>query len=252
MVDRPMIFSGPMVARLLDGSKTQTRRLLKLSAAANPHGTTIPSYYDRAQVGRLFGAMLSTVGKGSVLAPIKCKVGDRIWVRESVACGACAPSKPSYWAPSFWRREQGTPRNPNGLWYRADGLEPEKQITERGKWRPAIHMPRWASRITLTITEVRVERLNGISEEDAIAEGIYSGPIQMRDGSSVDCWFGLPHVGDHTPVDAYGTLWESLHNPQGYCAEDEPKGWAANPWVVAVSFTVTLANIDSLPKSEAA
>src|SRR3546814_22997 len=123
------------------------------------------------------------------------------------------PSKPSHWPPSFWRREQGSPANPNGLWYRADGLDPERPITGRGKWVPGIHMPRWASRMTLRVTEVRVQRLQDVTDEDAIAEGILRDP-------ATGSWLGAPGagVGGATrlyviPIHAFRDLWESLHGP---------------------------------------
>jgi hypothetical protein len=223
--DYPIIFSAPMVRALLEGRKTQTRRLAGrwrvTGDAASPEGETgvfVPSPWQRVQPG------------------------DRLFVRETVACGECAPSKPSYWSPSFWRREQGSPKNRNGLWYQADGLEPERQITARGRWTPSIHMPRWASRLTLTVTAVKVERLQEISEADAWAEGIH----RIAHGSHFG-WHHtrtLPHPMNWLLArDAFRDLWNSLHGPGA---------WDANPEVVALSFTVARRNIDAPLRCEAA
>lgn len=136
--------------------------------------------------------------------------GDRLYVRES-ACWVSA------WG---WR-------------YRADNddLTDKRESGEVGRWRPSIHMPRSASRITLTVTEVRVERLQEISNEDAIAEGIKPhGHAFTGYGNQSDVWMA--------PYDSFRSLWNSLHGPDA---------WDANPWVVAVSFTVDRQNIDHLP-----
>jgi hypothetical protein len=153
-------------------------------------------------------------------------VDDRLWVRETVACGACALGKPSLWSPSFWRREQGTPENPNGIWYAADQLAPAAPITERGRWVPAIHMPRWCSRLTLVVADVKVERLQDISEADAKAEGVDA--ISMADVRRQAAWSAR---GD------FAQLWNNINGPNA---------WDENPYVVAVSFDVTKANIDRL------
>lgn len=214
MVDRPILFSGPMVLALLAGRKTQTRRV---------HFTQSPAFVQTCnnrcdqRLTTMCILPAPTCGRRSV-TKARFAVGDRLWVRETVACGACAPSPPSHWAPSFWRREQGTPANPNGLWYAADGLAPAKPITERGRWRPGIHMPRWASRLTLAVTDVRVERLQDIGEDDAIAEGCgqYSSAIVLHR----DRPFEPQHKGCYR--EGFSELWEGLNASRGY-------GWEANP-----------------------
>lgn len=205
MADRPIIFSAPMVLALLEGRKTQTRRVL------GRHGEGRGRY-------NIFNADPAW-SDSYVLDPGNAewrerdtpwKVGDRLWVREAWAAGACAGDMPpSHLAPRFWRVENG------GLWYRAGG-EPAHPITPRGKWRSPIHMPRWASRLTLTVTDVRVQRLQEISEEDALAEGVE----RTR----------FPERGDWGwPQERFRTLWERIHGPGA---------WEANPWVAAISFTV--------------
>ncbi|WP_341702555.1 hypothetical protein [Ferrovibrio sp.] len=216
MRDIPIIFSAPMVRALLDGRKSQTRRLAWHRRTERPSGC------------------MSNVDTPSSWQ--KVKTGDRLWVRETVAAGACAPSKPSEWSPSFWAREQGCIYNPSGLWYEADDTIPERTISSRGKWAPSIHMPRWASRLTLVVTATKIERLQDICEIDAHAEGI----------AWCDRWQGFTtnpgamggehyHAGD--PCKAFASLWISLHGPES---------WADNPEVVALTFTVHRANVDHL------
>lgn len=213
MVDRPILFSGPMVLALLDGQKTQTRRVMKPQPLFNAEGEGFPLSDGHTTTVDWKG--MATSHDGLLRRSPYGSPGDRLWVRETVACGACAPTKPSHWSPAFWRREQGSPANPNGLWYAADSLAPERTITERGKWTPAIHMPRWASRILLEIVEVRVERLNDCSEADALAEGAQHPSL-------------VPIVGaGWSSRDMYARLWEHI-NGKG--------SWSANPWVWVVEF----------------
>lgn len=246
--DIPIIFSAPMVRALLDGRKSMTRRIMKLPTK---------NEYIRPDMG---GWAPTTVGGGSSFvvrrdgtreaAPeiiaiwnqttgtcvaARHQIGDRLWVRETVACGACAPSPPSTWSPSFWRREQGSPENRNGLWYAADGLAPRAPITSRGKWVPAIHMPRWVSRLTLVLTGVKIERLQDISDGDIIAEGA----VSFNNGSTM--MFGIPVIGgyEHAGLTARETFWNL------WCSLNGPHAWNENPFVVASSFRVIKANIDA-------
>lgn len=228
MLERPILFSAPMVRAILDGQKTQTRRVVKpqppkfvrhsvapQELRGEPKKHTAP-YFDAYNGGPhwCWWDEYDRQGAGWIKCPYG-KPGDRLWVRETVACGACAPGKPSHWSPAFWRREQGTPSNPNGLWYAADDLAPERPITARGKWTPAIHMPRWASRILLEIVSIRVERLNACSEADALAEGSQHPSL-------------VPIVGaGWSSRDMYARLWEHI-NGEG--------SWSANPWVWVVEF----------------
>ncbi len=118
------------------------------------------------------------------------------------------------------------------IWFPADGPVPEKhagQFWHRA--RPSIHMPRWASRMTLTVTDVRVQRLQDISEADAVAEGVIH--------DSFGGWRGHEGtIGYPTAIWAYHHLWNSLHGPGA---------WDANPWVVALTFNVQRGNIDQMP-----
>ena len=212
MTDRPIIFSAPMVRALLEGRKTQTRRL-----AWKGHAVMLGD--DRPQPGHKL--VYRNIGS----TPVPCQIqespwqrvqpGDRLWVRESFGGPVMFADEDLilYAATDFdWRDHRGKPC----------------------KWRPSIHMPRWASRLTLTVTATKIERLQKISEEDARAEG-----AMFHDGG------GIGHSGwrhDYKDVHAnarssFARLWNELHGPDS---------WASNPEVVAISFTVHEGNIDNM------
>ncbi len=139
------------------------------------------------------------------------------WVRETWAAGACANGlAPKFLHPGFWRRDNG------GLWFAADGAAPLHPVTPKGPNRTSIHMPRWASRLTLHVTDVRVQRLQDISEADAVAEGCPARNDEELAGMEASGWFC--------------SLWDDLY------AKRAP--WASNPWVVAITFLPALGNID--------
>lgn len=214
MSDRPILFSGPMVRALLAGRKTQTRRLLKPQPTVNSFGLLVwEAKGDFVQ------------GKPEDVAFMqRIHVGDRLWVKEN---HAIVPR-------TAYRMSEGVqqtlhPGDDHDAAIYAAGWDRSKP----GRWRPSIHMPRWASRLTLTVTDVRVERLQDISEEDADAEcfgGYY--PIDV-----------LPEVfpgdrdqyGPLTMAQCYGRLWDHINGPGS---------WDANPWIAAYSFTVHRGNID--------
>jgi hypothetical protein len=150
----------------------------------------------------------------------RCEVGDRLYVRESVF--------------------GGTPGVANVI-YRADGE------AVGARWTPSIHMPRWASRLTLTVTDLRVQPLQAISEADAIAEGVgrrmwdvESGDdMEIVDGWGADRFITFRHgVGD-TAREGFQILWNALHTKA-------VEAWEANPEVVALTFAVQACNIDRL------
>ncbi len=150
--------------------------------------------------------------------------GDRLWVRE-----AWAHDGPDL-ATVRAAFEDALGGAGYGPYYRATEPAPDTL-----SWRSPIHMPRWASRLTLTVTEIRVQRLQDISEADAIAEGLR--PVTCAGQRMWDP--GPPHGHFGHPQVAYRMIWEDIHGPGS---------WAANPWVAAISFTATPANIDSLPE----
>lgn len=212
--DLPILMSAPMVKACLreverpGTGKTQTRRILK----PQPHIQPVLNDEDPA-------APFWCVWKGDEVGyrvPVRFAKGDRLWVRES-------------WAKPF--------AGDNGYIFRADGPEFNSPATAKhqwGKgapWRVSIHMPRIASRLTLTVTEVRVERLQAISEADAIAEGLQA--VTAGNGHVTYQIAGL--LCGQTAVRAYRLLWDTI-NGDG--------AWAANPWVVAVTFKPERRNID--------
>lgn len=203
--ERPILFSGAMVRAILSGAKTQTRRIVK----PQPQMVTDTSIEPWRGVATDLQRLLDASGRGCPYG----QPGDRLYVRESfnlgrplLNCEGVADDE------ELWigRLPKDDPRKQPFMsaWrvgYAADGCE--------GKMRPSIHMPRWASRLTLEITGARVERLQAISEADAVAEGVTAG------GSSMGIQF--------TATQNFAALWESI-NGHG--------SWEANPWVWVVEF----------------
>lgn len=222
MADRPILFSGPMVRALLDGRKTQTRRVLK-----SIEHTQGDEYHIWGNGGGVVGVHEIDVPK-TAMDYVNYETGDRLYVREAWR---------TFDGAGMWDDLPPRELSPQIVWYEADGKAPEDIFP--GKFRQAMHMPRWASRLTLIVTDVRVQRLQEISQDDAIAEG--PGFIAKITGEV--CESVAAHrlgIGPRwrTPRDWYADLWDSLNADRGY-------GWDANPWVVAVSFTVEHANIDA-------
>ena len=184
MTERGMIFNAEMVRALLDGRKTQTRRPVKFPV------------HDKNLGCELAGNELAgELSAGNYLNSAFGKPGDRIWVRETWAeAGASAPDLKLYRA--------NYPEHVPSIY---ENVPPAEEI----RWTPSIHMPRWASRILLEITDVRVERLRSMSQDDARAEGVIaaSGPMEA----------GL----------AFRELWDSIYGEES---------WKANPWVWVIEF----------------
>ena len=189
MKESPILFSAPMVRALLAGTKTQTRRIVKARDL---------EWMDVHQGLR--------EPDNAERCPYGQPGGDRLYVRETFG--------------HFERNENFAPGCE--VFYRADG---ESLAVE--PWRPSIHMPRWASRITLEITGVRVERLQEISEADAKAEGADCLTWSGIEGTAADLidW-PLKEVA-HPHRNGFAVLWESINGPES---------WNANPWVWVVSF----------------
>lgn len=249
MADRPIIFSGPMVQALLSGRKSQTRRVLKLAGRApefiGPKGCESDPTCWGWEMPQL-GGYVTVEGDDKNHLP-GWRNGWRDWQ------GACAPGDRLYVREAHsLHRAHGQDFKPGGFdhgkrWGPWSGLpiavSPDKtQVAyyregfDRSgppKWRPSIHMPRWASRITLTVTEVRVQRLQDISEADAVAEGcawsdLWEGFTPCPDGGDGRFFGG-------TAVASYASLWNSLHGPDA---------WARNDWVRVLTFTTEQRNID--------
>lgn len=220
MADRPIIFSAPMVRALLAGTKTQTRRLIKAAVGMDFHRQTEERHFFGLVESREDGL------SGVQLPCLPFAPGDRLYVRENWQTSDDLDDvKPSKLLRSV------TP-----ILYKADGqvVNIPRRTVAFSKTRPCIHMPRWASRLTLTVTEVRVQRLRSISERDARAEGLE----QVCVGGLLPAYRGTPDLEPRLyPDSAYGDLWDSLHTAPG-------TRWADDPFVVAVSFDVAHGNID--------
>jgi hypothetical protein len=227
MTDRPIIFSGPMIRALLDGRKTMTRRVLK------------PQPVQDGDMWRLddiiwFENSFHVSDGQNIARKIRYAPGARLWVRET--CG-------------LWMMRDGKlirPPDGDGVVYRA--TEPEKnwaamladqktlrdmncgRSSRTGNWavRSCIHMPRWASRLTLIVESVKVERLQEISASDCFREGS-PRPDMAR------CWGSEVTIRDNARI-AFRKIWEGINGPDS---------WSANPWVAAIGFHVVKANIDS-------
>lgn len=205
MKERGMIFNDEMVRAILDGRKTQTRRIMKPQPADDVARGAFPNQDAIGWISSLKHKFGSTTAH---FCPYG-NPGDRIWVRETWQAIHDSLDEFGYvdertYAPSI-------PKEKDTYWYtvyESDWRDENRE--DRGfPWRPSIHMPRWASRILLEITDVRVERLNSISEDDAEAEGV------------TDTGYG------DSLVDGYRYLWKSIYGEES---------WKANPWVWVIEF----------------
>jgi hypothetical protein len=228
--ERGILMSAPMVRALLrdENPKTQTRRVVKPQphdrAGSSGEMWWEPEWFD--DHGAFVSSPLASVRQVWDPRRFYGVPGDQLWVRETWAIGVSTGNS--------WHTENGPihqmvdpQRYPRR--YAADGTD-----GVYGKWRPGIHMYRWASRITLEITDVRVQRLQDISEEDAKAEGIYPEP--HPEGGDRQVWTTGGVWAADDPVSAYLHLWEDINNPKGWCPDDNPMCWGANPWVWALTF----------------
>jgi len=210
-MERPIIFSGPMVRAILDGRKSQTRRVLRPQP--------VQDYGEGGPEGLwwrdLYGAPPELIPGCPYGTP-----GDRLWCREGFALDdeQCEPSHEViiYRADGQVRLYDppGCSGVPMGGPPRLGQVMPLRIAKDAPglRWRPSIHMPRWASRLTLEVTGVRVERVQEISLEDIYAEGLEPGPY----GAAND-------------VVRFGDLWDSINERRG-------AGWEVNPWVWVVEF----------------
>ena len=247
MADRPIIFSAPMVRALLDGRKTQTRRVLGNSGPGRGRSNIFS-----AQIGWSDSYVLDPGNANWRERDTPYAPGDRLWVREAWQTGTSDDgpqisyrATPDYFEIDAWDGEDfGV--GPSFNEGRCPGATfshwlPDV-LADDGPWRSPIHMPRWASRLTLTITDVRVQRLQEISAEDVTAEGIeplksgrgYYDPTVSHDQSRSIVRFGQYYS---LATHAFSALWDSIHGPDA---------WDANPWVAAISFTVHRCNIDTM------
>lgn len=260
-MDKPILFSAPMVRAILDGRKTVTRRGLSKSntffngmtwpkyvrigdcnwqsawvdAGPSPAGNTGPYLHVEWPYGKLCDG--GTDEKLWARVYPRTRPGDIIWVRERFLPDA--PETDAGWDDeglSFveWdgcgRRLDGVPKIYRKPEYCIFAADPKWSSATDWKWRPSIHMPRWASRLTLRVTAVKVERLQDISEADARAEGC--GDAAHPDMAALfseapGAYAAHMATGGIDPVTLFEILWESINGPGS---------WDANPWVAAYSF----------------
>lgn len=237
---KPILFNDEMVRAILEGRKTQTRRLVK-PQPAYPDAWETPMF-NRPQFSCPLG-----------------QPGDHLWVREAWRIGAWQLWSEAvaidYRADSFCRREwirigdddggeafdkylkqSIADAKAAGLSADEDGYYHWKAGESPCRWRPSIHMPRWASRITLEITDIRCQRLRDISEEDAQAEGVeHYGGWEEPDGEGFTEGFGFRDYQTdeesypyRNPCTSFKSLWDSIAKPGTL--------WRDNPWVWAISF----------------
>jgi len=215
MKERPILFSAPMVRALLDGSKTQTRRVVKVQPPVRGDLRVLARHRtaDGAFIDYMWWPFSESDGGGKAFTCPYGQPGDHLWVRETFAASAHGATA--------------------AVMYRADShVRPGLGDFEGESWKPSIHMPRAASRILLEVVSVRVEQLQDCNKQDAIAEGIHRYEHFWRDAEfPLDDVAYEPVKGWPTryscPVQAYQALWESINGAGS---------WGANPWVWVVEF----------------
>lgn len=224
MTERGMIFNAEMVRAILYGRKTQTRRPVKFPVLDKNLGCEL--------AGNELAGELSA---GNYLNSAFGKPGDRVWVRETWGVvsheldedGRIQPWTPNRPATAIHEMPFGNGYYSGHAIYAADGDftwgDDDGYEDGRSCWKPSMHMPKAASRILLEITDVRVERLNAISEEDARAEGIIDGGC-LNCGEPEPCGCANP---EPDATDAFAYLWQSIYGQES---------WNANPWVWVIEF----------------
>lgn len=239
MTDRGIRFSPAMVRALLSGRKTQTRRIIDFPGVGKVYDfvrvafdkdTGVPVYEMKDEAG---GFLTRPKGKNFVdhhYSP-HFALGDRLWVREAWRSSTAYDDLP----PSEMGGEEP-------IHYDADGsmVRWTPRTAEAGRLRASMHMPRWVSRLTLYVTDVRIERVGKLGFADALSEGMVHSPWQAdwwlsdltRADSDVAC--------GKTAELCYSALWDHLNGERAGFA------WADNPWVVVVSFKVEQRNIDQV------
>lgn len=231
MRDLPISFTGPMIRALLDGRKTQTRRVLKPQPSYGVESVLGPEWYEPEVVdrrgelvpGKPCWGVYDKWGEWGTKVPYM--PGDRLYVREAWRCETRYDGLPPR------DLKPGIP-----IYYAADPDPRDSEPGCTGRFRQGMHMPRWASRLTLLVTAVRVQRLQEISALDSIAEGAECHTCREMRVSA------CRHQGCFASLAAFRKLWESLNADRANGAF----AWRADPWVMAVTFTVHVGNIDAI------
>lgn len=259
MSDLPILFSAPMVLAHIEARKSQTRRLLtpRMLRFFDGHGKSwqpsweqlVLALEEAADFRRVDGSTWTWTAKAAPhqhaerthwMADLHVAPGDRLWIRETwrtgVSLDAHKPTEIEKMVKEAGYRKPWCP-----VQYEADKASVGSVADFGGDWgktRVAIHMPRWLSRLTDTVTDVRVQRLQEISEEDALAEGV----VQARDRMFVVPGISHPNkdfgeLARPTAREMYAALWDVI-NGSG--------AWLGNPWVVVTDFQVVQKNIDEV------
>ena len=223
MADLPIIFSAPMVRALLDGRKTQTRRVIKPQPEVAENGSWRWKLPRGVSAGSHITSLPDVLARWCTYTP-----GDRLYVREAWTARMTHGWTIAHARSRLYQEE---------ILYRADGHE------SIDGWWPSIHMPREFSRLTLTVTNVRVQQLQDISRHDALAEGVEMETADPPFYYVPGIWphsltaVGIEEPGGRHAERSFAKLWNNLHGPEA---------WDANPWVAAYSFTVQRGNIDQI------
>lgn len=233
--ERPILFSAPTVRAILDGRKTVTRRALNAQALKNiGYGVQLGECHELPSEGPLHP---NSIGYYTDFCPFG-QPGDRLWVRETWGVishdfdeqGNMIDWKPDRPATAIRELPFGRGYYSGHVIYRADGEaewagDDDGGGDTRSAWHPSIHMPRAASRILLEITDVRVERLQAISDKQALAEGVRL----YADHAALGDWYHVEGKETYSadPHKSFELLWSSINGPTA---------WDANPWVWAVEF----------------
>ncbi|HIE4749367.1 TPA: hypothetical protein ACXNE8_002696 [Pseudomonas aeruginosa] len=240
MKERPILFTGPMVRAIIEGRKTVTRRVMKYqphedaSVTVGNYNVTVVDRHGEQQPGpEAFGAWWSDGERGCICP--HGQPGDQLWVRETwTDVNMCGAPALAYRADEDIRdlmEEPGFLDDRGAFNYDDPRVKPYPFACwyaelDQARWRPSIHMPRWASRILLEVTAVRVERLQDISEEQAEAEGTQGcvpycqSPYDSDGAPACDCM-------NLTYKESFQALWSSINGAAS---------WDANPWVWVVEF----------------
>lgn len=225
MKERPILFSTPMVQAILEGRKTVTRRIVKqtdlqkepdfFQFIGNSKDIDLPRPAVKYENPTFYG--WHPVNNNGITYVLKCpygEVGDRLWLRETWCYSV---DENGYTHFDQYRYKADGPVT----FYDADGFE-----TNKSGWKPSIHMPRSASRITLEIVSIRTEQLHDITDTDAEREGVKVGDEGM------ECWDYLDNDwgrAGFTPTESFETLWQSINGEES---------WESNPWVWVVEFKI--------------
>ncbi|HBP0200255.1 hypothetical protein FA137_06985 [Pseudomonas aeruginosa] len=240
MKERPILFTGPMVRAIIEGRKTVTRRVMKYqphedaSVTVGNYNVTVVDRHGEQQPGpEAFGAWWSDGERGCICP--HGEPGDRLWVRETwTDVNLCGAPALAYRADEDIRdlmEEPGFLDDRGAFNYDDPRVKPYPFACwyadlDQARWRPSIHMPRWASRILLEITAVRVERLQDISDDQAEAEGVE----RPENITNVDVWDGAERElfnAMNQPRARFRRLWSDINGSES---------WDSNPWVWCIEF----------------